>query len=93
MTTKTECAARDAIARLGHVSVRYYEDVPPQVGVRGVTLACLERMCRSGELRGETFVAADGSRWAWFMPSDRFVLPSWAVERGGSRLRPGFCLS
>jgi hypothetical protein len=80
--TRIDETARDAIARLGHVSVRFYDGIAPQVGSRTITLAALKRLCRAGEIHGETFTARDGSRWAWFMPADRFVLPPWAHERG-----------
>jgi hypothetical protein len=77
---KTERAAREAVARLGHISVRFYEDIAPAAG-GGTTLGALRRLAKSGEFRFEGFEADDGSLWGWFMPAATFALPSWAARK------------
>jgi hypothetical protein len=78
---RAEAAAREAVAKLGHISVRFYPGLPPIVGVKATTFAALKRLAASGEFRFEAFETEDGDLRGWFMSAAAFALPAWAARR------------
>jgi hypothetical protein len=87
--SEADARALAAIDRLGHVTI-----VDPDhgayalTGSKEVTLGAVERLCRAGVLRAETFTDGYGATRAWVQRPERFVLPAWAKYRGARLWAP-----
>ena len=74
---------RDAIRRLGHLSV-YYDGDKPRIGSKAVTLSAIAAAEKSPEFVAERFRDVTGQLWLWitFAAPIGPAFPAWAHTRG-----------
>lgn len=77
---KADLLILSEIDRLGHFS--FLRSYVTEGLLSDASLASLERLCRSGRLRAESFYDACGDEVVWVQRADCFVLPAWAKCRG-----------